>query len=420
MRGFAKETEIQKKAEEVISCNTKKAWEIYEREGRIYSYTGAVFATTEDGIRDVKYNPYLIFTLGETVDVTRLNNAVDYAVKQCPYVNYEIIKEGPGLIQFRESDLPLPVVKAGEVKKYGTKENNYSYSMVAYLDNSIHIGICHVITDGMGIAVFVNELFKAYFGVAAEDDVIPIVKNEDYLADILAKSLPLPDNYAPFSTDTETKFVLPEIGEEAKYFSKKFTVPAYKLYNFADALSLNMQGTISLVMALMVQKVHPENDKPIYVRGPVNTRSAFNIPHTFQNASFPHIYLSIDPHVLAAGNKEYLSRDLREQFERQYNYENIAYVVNRFYMEMRGEDDKFFGEYYRETGLFASYMGDMTKNCPKHQIIDIEECNDALFPLMLYFFVLGDDMVIQCLQSFDSDVYFKALKEVINELEKLL
>ena len=68
------------------------------------------------------------------------------------------------------------------------------------------------------------------------------------------------------------------------------------------------------------------------------------------------------------------------------------------------------------TGIFASYLGRMADEETARFITDAEQISDALFPLMVYVSELGDRMIVQILQKFDTPVYSESLRKAFERL----
>ena len=413
-------TSLADQARKQLWTSSRKTLKCFREKGFIESWYAGILSLSEESLVNVRHNPCMIIYLDETVNPDRLQAAVDRVVRETPYVLYDILfrKEAPR-IRFRENNRPLSVLRASCITRYGTEENNGHFTMVACAGNTVHFGISHTVTDGHGFQAFVSAVLRTYFGRAAEKQIRDETLPEDYTADLAAAELPLPDGYTISSNDPAVLFVLPECGGPVRYFSDRFTVSAAPVRGFADTWKLTVQEAICVLLARAIQEVHPDNEDTIRIRCPVDTRNIFGVPGTFQNASIPHIFLDIAPQKLKECLDE-LSEDLNTQFARQYCYEYLAYVTNRFGAAQRTGDQAAETEalkwYMGGANIFASYLGRMADEETARRITDVEQINDASFPLMIYVSELGDRMIVQILQKFDTPVYSESLRKAFERL----
>ena len=176
---------------------------------------------------------------------------------------------------------------------------------------------------------------------------------------------------------------------------------------------------VSLLLAEAVQRAHPDNRKIISVRGPVNTRLPLQVPHTFQNASVPHIFLNMEPQALQGDYGQGLLEQLGKDFSEQYSYEHLAAFTNwtrGFLMAETAEERQAIGAAYKNrTDIFANFMGKVLADDIVGHIKSYAQKVSASYPLMLYASEYGETIGLQMMQTFDSPVYREGLRQVLKD-----
>lgn len=392
--------------------------EEYIKSGVIRSIYASCFAINEDNIKKISMNPCTEITLREEVDPVRLQAAVDNAVKICPYVIFDISKKD-GLVYFQKSNLPLVVHKAGEIEEFGTEKNNNHYVAVSFDKDKICFFVSHIITDGFGVNCFIRAVMDFYFG--KEKTLYNGADKVDFVADLMAQNLPLPNNYTPKSYAVENHFLPPEkdTAEKNKTYEDSIEIPAETFYNFCDKYGISAQIAVSLLLAEAVQKAYPDNDKIISVRGPVNSRIPLQVPNTFQNTSIPHIFLNINPKLLQENFTNELIEQLNADFSDQYTYENLAAFTNKTsgFINSKNieERKKIMLEYKNQTDIFANFMGKVLDDDISEKIKSFNQKMSASFPLMMYALQCGETIILQIIRSFSSPIYVENLLNVLKD-----
>ena len=116
-----------------------------------------------------------------------------------------------------------------------------------------------------------------------------------------------------------------------------------------------------------------------------------------------------------------LAEDLNGQFSSQYCYEYAASVTNRFsrFFRTGNQQDLLdaFGQYISETGLFASYIGQIAAAGAAAHLKDLEQADDAVFPFMVYAAEFGDTMIFHVIQQTGDRRCIDCLKEILGKLK---
>lgn len=394
------------------------AYQNYLQTGTIQSKYSSFFAADEDAIKRISHSLCIEITLREKINSAQLQAAVDKAVEICPYATFDISKRD-GIVYFHKNNLPLVVHKAGTLENFGTAENNRHYVAISYENSKIIFNISHILTDGFGTACFIQAVIDFYFG--KEKAFYEGADKPDFVADLMAQELPLPADYVPKSYAVKNHFVPPEINslDNGKTYENFIEMPIKKFRAFCKKYRVSAQIGISILLARAVQMAHPDNDKIISVRGPVNTRIPLHVPNTFQNASIPHIFLNFEPHYL---NSNLTAKDLeniKRDFSDQYSYENLAAATNWtkkfFSIKNPAERAEMAKVYKKQTDIFTSYMGKSFADDVAEHVESLRQKLSASYPLMMYALQLGDKIILQVIQSFENKIYVENLLKIVEE-----
>ena len=396
------------------------AYQNYLKTGTVRSMYSSFFALNKDAIKKISMSPTKEITLNEEVDAARLQSAVDKAVEVCPYITFDISKVD-GIVYFKKNNLPLIVHKLGTIKEFGTAENNHHYAAVSFDKQKIVFNVSHILTDGFGINCFIQAVMDFYFG--KEKTFYQGADKFDFVADLMAQELPLPEDYSPKSYKVENHFVPPEFNsaDAGKTYENFIEMPAKKFKDFCSKYNISAQIALSILLARAVQSAHPDNEKIISVRGPVNTRIPLQVPNTFQNASVPHLFLNFEPRCLTG---EIPAEDLeiiKADFADQYSYENLASFTNNvrkfFFAKNSEERAELAKAYKKQTDIFASYMGEVLDDDIAENVASFKQKLSASYPLMVYAVKCGDVLNLIIAQLFESKIYVENLSKIIGSLD---
>ena len=402
--------------QEKIFPAINQAYQNYLQTGKIRSFSGSFFALKEETMKKFSMSPANEITLHEEIDAARLQSAADKAVKVCPYIVFDISKID-GVVYFQKNNLPLIVNKMGTVKEFGTAENNFHYVAVSYDKKKIIFNISHILTDGFGINCFIQAVMDFYFG--KEKTFYQGADKFDFVADLMAQDLPLPEGYEPKSYKVENHFVPPEINsaEVGKTYENFIEIPAKKFKDFCNKYNISAQVALSFLLAKAVQNAHHDNEKIISVRCPVNTRVPLQVPNTFQNSSIPHIFLNFNPNLLSNEISADALENIKKDFADQYSYENLAAFTNnlRKFLTSKNPDERaeLGKSYKKQTDIFASYMGKVFDEDISKNIESFNQKMSASYPLMLYASQYKETLGLKIIQSFDSKIYAESLSKIL-------
>ncbi len=411
-----------KAMEEKIFPVFQEAYENYLTGGTISSMYSSFFALKDETIKKISMSPSTEIILKEEVNPLRLQNAVDFAIKVCPYAAFDISKKGD-IVYFHQNNLPLVVSKAGTIEEFGTETNNFHYVAVEYEKDKIIFTISHILTDGFGMNKFIQAVLNFYFGkkISYQDTT-----KFDFVADLMACELPLPKDYEPKNYSAKNHFIFSEknLSDSGNTMESYIEISAEKFANFCQQYKISGQIAVSILLAEAIQKVHSDNANIISIRGPVNTRIPLYTPNTFQNSSIPHIFLNIDPSFLNDEISEEFLDKIKEDFAYQYTYENLASFTNKvrefFITDDSAKRSAITSDYKTKTDILANYMGKVLTDDISKFIKSYRQKIFASYPLMLYALEYSKIIGLQIVQSFSSSVYVESLRNVLAKRNMLL
>ena len=398
----------------------------YENADTVPAFYASSQGTEENMIRKVLWNPEISCTLTENVDPDRLQAAVGRAVLVCPYVTLSVEKSTEnGLLYFRKNPLPLVVrskKEADALRVFGTEEENGHYARVSFSGPVISFSMCHALTDGYGFNCFIQAVLDFYFGKS--ETVYQGRKQADYAADLMEFPLPVPEDFLPSDPVPEKHFLIPEIRDPERIMPRmvRRSVPRDAMQLMMKRYGISAQTAVSYLLALSVLKTHPENRLPVCIRGPVNTRSILSVPNTFQNASVPHVYLTVDPSCQNLSDTAALLSGMQKNLDEQLSYDRLAYETNRIGKALReGSPESFAAtmqKYRRKTDLLANYMGEMLTPDLQDHITETSVRLPAAFPIAVYARDTADKTVFDMVLTFPGEQYAAMFEQVLKELSE--
>ena len=389
--------------------------------GEMYSYTGSFFTRDKNEVMSTAAGISYKFTLAEELDEERLKEATLQALKHSPYMAYSLrFNETEPRLTLVNSDANFPVFNGYLPKSYAEKELNGHFGFVSFSGNELTVSVCHVITDGCGFLWFVNALLDAYFNRLPQT---VWTDYPDWAADVMKYTWPLPENFKPCMDNTKDIFRLPPRKKIAGGFHKRCFIDYQSFAAFCRNTGLSPQGAGAYILAKSLQASNPDNNKTFRLRCPINTRTVLRIPHTFQNACIPHIYLNFYPQELGAALTENKAERINKEIRGQLSYEYAADMTNIFAKAAKSADkadfDNVILNYVRQSELFISYVRRVVGSSVSKVVFDMAPAYTTAppFPVMLYFLELGDKIVLQYDQDFDDSSCWEELCKILTDLE---
>lgn len=392
----------------------------FESTGIMPSYYASVFFQSEAALKKPELNPCLEIKLDAMVDEVHLRESLVKACKVCPYVTYsiEIRKDSVPPVYFKKTNTDIQPFEMNTIKEFGTAENDGHYVIVSYRDDTIRVQVSHLLTDGHGIHFFAGVLLNIYLGKT--QDIPYISEEDDYVADLMARKLPLSDGYESKNYCVKDRFLIPEAeGVSGTSFIQSFCVDFDQVKNFCKRNSISMQVCTTLFMALAIMKVNPENEKVISIRGAVDTRKILGVPNTFQNASAPHLFFNVDANKIKEGAISEICTSLMTDMKSQLTYDNVADFTNRLaqfnFVNDADEKKQIVISYKSQTDIFANYLGELLPSVESEHVLSVSNKLGASYPLMLYTTKIGDKAKFLFVSTFEADSYVEAMKTVLSD-----
>ena len=401
-----------------------KDYEEFKKTGYIDSYYGGFFFKGEEAIRQHASDLIVLLELDEEIDTIKLQVALDKTVIHYPYLNFriEVLDEQPKIRYIEKKDKL-------QVQKYPFKEisgkTDLGCSRIGYNENCICISIPHIVTDFSGVQQVVGCLLEYYNDGKINQPVL--IKKVMFVADLMKYELPLTIGKAdlmlpePVIRLKKNKdiFDVPELKQDRVDIAYHLQLDKNSLNDFFEKNNLSRQVGVSLLIAMAIQKAHPENQKTIRVRGAVNTRKIFGIDDSFQNASVPHVYLDIEPDSLDAGRLHEQAARLKDELKKQLDYDYIADFTNRCGECVRTGDSELrkniLMDYISKTGIFANYISGVISESVGAHVKSINMLNVHNFPILMYVMEVGDRCSLSLFQQFETDIYINAIKGILKE-----
>ena len=244
-------------------------------------------------------------TLKTSPDLQLLQEAVNGAAKQHPWVTYGVREEG-GLFYYSDNlshAITIAEWNDDEPPVLGGKESDGHLLGVYYQGRDIRFCIFHGLTDGDGLLTFVNATMSRYAAllrgepIALESASYPDAEAEPLVAiDQALREAGIPwDPQAMSGGLPKEGYAAHEHLADVKEGSRTFFVSADAagLVGFAKERGVKVSAALVSLYAGAVRKVHPDARR-MRVAMPVNFRTALGIPHTFRNCAMPPAMYDIE------------------------------------------------------------------------------------------------------------------------------
>ena len=262
--------------------------------GRMMFYGDAAFLATSAKV-----------TLKTPPDLRLLQEAVDGAVRQCPWATYGV-REEDGLFYYSDH-LPHSITVAewndDEPPVPGGEEANGHLLGVYHQGRSVRFSIFHGLTDGGGLFSFVDATMSRYAALlrgevlSPRDEAHPDAEAEPLRAvDQALREAGIPwDPQAAGAGLPKVEYAVHERLGDPGDGPRTFyvTANAADLMGFARERGIKASAALVTLYAAAVRKVQPEVRR-MRVAMPVNFRGVLGIPHTFRNCAMPPAMYDIE------------------------------------------------------------------------------------------------------------------------------
>lgn len=380
-------------------------------------FSGSLLGMAPGARHRMEVNPFVRVFLDEPMDEERLSEALQKALLDCPYMNLSI-KEDEGIfLKAEENPTPLSLLKEEPGEINGAANNGHSAG-VSVRGNRITVMLSHALTDGCGLFWFVRTLLDRYFGETG--GIFRGASEEDYAADLLENNLPVSPDFQPYSLPEGPYFTV-EDPKDPDFSNTFLLTTSYASFKeLCKKIGGSTQNVMTALSLKALTEAYPENRAKMTARLPINARTMFSVPHTFQNASLANMRVTLTPEE--AGDPEFTAKAVAEQCAAQNSKDAVAYQCNRWrevlmaetreermqrILPLLGKDAILISNLGR--GLFSdTYASHITAVLP----------GAMMFPLMVYGIPWGEKMGFSGYDGGNGN-YKKALKAVL-EREGLL
>ena len=231
------------------------------------------------------------FDLAEAVDPDALKQAWEKTLTVYPYMGYAVVGRN-GRLVLTENPLPFVIEETGEVVAPFERSGNFHTVTFCYLGQTLWIYADHVPVDGTGFNHVLETFFYHYYclvdgreypapdGVFTEKD--GPVAGQDTDGYLLADAIDPASMMGSFAADDT--FVLPECAKEGMFADKAdcraycLSVPSAEMMACAKAVGGSPMSVLAVTFSKAVQRVHPENTRPIRFISPVSIRKVMGNP----------------------------------------------------------------------------------------------------------------------------------------------
>jgi len=225
------------------------------------------------------------FDLAEAADPDALKKAWEKTLVVYPYMSYAVVPRN-GRLVMTENPLPFVIKETGEIIEPFERSGYFHTVTFCYLGQTLWIYADHVPVDGTGFNHVLETFFYHYYclvdckeypapdGVFTEKD--GPVAGQDVDGYLMADAVDPASMMRNFAADDS--FVLPECAKEGMFADKAdcraycLSVPKTEMMAYAKAVGGSPMSVLAVAFAKAVQKVHPENIRPVRMMTPVSIR----------------------------------------------------------------------------------------------------------------------------------------------------
>ncbi len=364
------------------------------------------------------------FILKEKIDNKKLQRAMDKALVICPYIAYNVICEQE-VCYYTDNDLPLELHDKFP-RVLGGDDNNGHLIYIRAKGMQIDIYCSHALTDGCGIFWFAEALFHYYFDLSGEP-LYHGAGKPDYFADLMEKDLEVPKDHVFTDYNPEAFFRIPEAGAlkdmKSMIYAEELQIKTFdcvsareEFDDFCTMYKCSHSVALFYFLARAVRSVHPEAGN-ISCRMPVNARKILGVENAFQNCSLNQVIMSYPARGLAEGSETEEIAAIKVHMKQQLAPGHIAFCLNQFaaYMKKEGNCDHF-PELLRgmDQSCMITDLGEVFSRDIADKISSVTGWSTFTgVPLTIMLGTIGNRVVMEISQVFESGVYLEALERVM-------
>ena len=352
-------------------------------------------------------------TLDDAIDRERLQEALDAALEICPYMGLSVGRDDEGMWYVPN---PAPVRLLREApERLGTGEVDGHLFCLVCGERDVEAIVYHGLTDGAGLGWFMDALLNAYYGTTNVS--YQGVGTTDYACDPMASELELPEGYVAEPVMPEERFAFPEGTSERDGERHLMSFSRGELKAFQAEHDCSTTAALLTLLAVAIERVHPENQDPICMRCPINSRGVLGIPHAFMNASMPQAVVAIDPRQARDGDVDEIAGCCLEQMAPQITRDHVAFFTNQVSAALRrerSEQMRVAMDAFQAPVVFSS-LGTLTGGAAGMHVVASEAGANGYAPIMANLSIVADTCHLVLNQSFEGTDYVDALEAVMAE-----
>lgn len=366
------------------------------------------------------------YCMKHEVDVNALTKAYNKVLGYYPFFNLTF-EERNDNVYYKELGY---VPKVRPFKELDTSDHtNKPLIEVYYEDKEIIINFFHVLTDGEGFFFFARTLLHEYINAYQGIEEEPIIRDFDYTYDVLEKEIPvqgpkkvydLLDIYIPPEYD-DNKDLLKTYKirldrKDWKNYVDKF-ISDYGVEGIRRLLAIGGEDAFvaGYVLIKAFARVHPEADKPLMCRFPMNMRSALGRENTLRNCALPQAFYNVNASD-AVDNVEAVVRAY-ERISEMTSSDNVKKEVNKL-IDYLHDNDKNIGDddvysYIRTASVLATNLGNIASVRDAEYVRDFSINFRPTCYTSIQSCVMGNEQVLIVNQVFESNDY---VRELVSEI----
>ena len=357
-------------------------------------------------------------SLAESVDGTKLRDAVRIASDFCPYVKMSPRFGNDNYLYLAEDDNHVPVINT----KYNSVEEvsvDGAFCSILYDENRVLFLISHAITDGLGCKWFIETCLDIYHATGKTFNYVAHQNEKGYYSDVLIQEA---------KDRRETKSPIYPKGDflrinksddDNKKEPTSIIINRCLLENLVGIKNISYQVLLTAAVSIAIQNSEPCNDKDICVRIPVNARKYYGIGNSFQNAALPKIYLHADIKNLKEKRIDIIVKEMVNQMEKQLEKDNIDAIMRVYHNLLNQSSELKQGrQVLPPTNIMVSYLGILRTS--EETITHITGIKEGFIEagnanaLMIYAYTLDDKVHITLFDSWSGGKFKKELDKIFN------
>lgn len=234
------------------------------------------------------------FRLKDTVDVNSLQQAAEQALKRYPYYSVRCILSDQEYMLESNCE-PFVVFNTDQPVELGGKENNFYFLAISCWQDTVWFHTFHGLTDGCGTMNFARTVLYYYCckrynvslpsdGILINDRAIPQEEWDNPYIQIMNGERRLPndeDVTVKINTDSETP-ALCLFDDPRITFSKRkhyqLRISEKQVVQYCRTQDGTPGILFALLMSRAIDKLNPDNERPITSGIAINLRPALNTP----------------------------------------------------------------------------------------------------------------------------------------------